>query len=280
MGLICFLSLVSCSGAKRPEMIARNDRASADVVVNNGDAEPVDPVPLPVPVSLPTPIPAPTPMPSPLPIPSPAMPVDGPVKGVCKETLDYDPTAFKCAFKESSSNSVWKNEASWNVYVSSLVNKDASWIGPLPAKKKGAHNNLDYCPSVGEVFKLIHVSHFKLDVAGKVLVQAVMDDNGIVQIWKNADSKKIVYTSAKNSFANESVALDSGFYSLVVTTFDNGKSATSFIGSIHKAENKQLLRQTELSKEWCIFKVNKDVVVEDFLSANAACQPCMVGDGK
>ncbi len=203
---------------------------------------------------------------------------DGPARGECKGTLSYDPSGFQCAFQESKSNSVWKNEQYWNDLIHKMQNLDASWIGPGPAKKKGANNDLDYCPSVGAQYRLVHVSHFKLDAAAKVKLQFVMDDKGSVELWKNAEADKAVYVSEWTNSLITELPLEAGFYSLIATTVDDGASATSIIGSVLDSATGAILRQTEGGKNWCIFQVTPEVGIPDFLRANAVCRSCMVGD--
>ncbi len=202
---------------------------------------------------------------------------DNTVPAVCTAKLDYNPTDIKCALKESASNTIWKNSApSWSARVQAFTNKDAFWLSPLAAAKTGA--NYDYCPYVPGSDKLIFVSHFELAADATVKLEAIIDDQGSVRLWKDANSKTVAYSSpAVTAAASDEVALTKGFYSVIIDGIDTGATATGMIASFTDKATGALIRQTESTKDWCIYRVTKDTNVEDFINSAALCQPCMRG---
>lgn len=194
------------------------------------------------------------------------------VVGICREKLAYDPSEILCALQEETTNTVWKNRKMWNTLW--LQNKKASWISPLASMKSG---NMDYCPFVPGADKSIYVSHFTIDADQEVSFEAEIDDIGQVRLWKNADSTKEVYISARSYKASGKVKLEKGFYTVVIDATDTGEFASGSIATFFDPQGK-IIRQTESSKDWCIYRVNAATDVADFLNSAAACKSCMIGD--
>ncbi|RYZ50357.1 MAG: hypothetical protein EOP07_23105 [Proteobacteria bacterium] len=107
-------------------------------------------------------------------------------------------------------------------------------------------------------------------------IEAIMDDIGQVRLWKNADSKKEVYISKRAPTAKGKVKLEKGFYTVVMDAVDTGAFASGAIATIFDASNK-IVRQTQSSADWCIYRVKTETDIPDFLNSAAACKACMIG---
>ena len=194
------------------------------------------------------------------------------IAGICRQKLAYDPSEILCALQEETSDTVWKNGGQWN--TSWIKNKKAYWISPLAPAKRGA---LVYCPFVPGSDKAIYVSHFKLDADQEITLEAEIDDIGQVSLWKNADSKKEVFISPRNYKTTGTVKLDKGFYTVVIDATDTGALASGMIASFFDATGK-VIRQTQSSTDWCIYRVTATTDVADFLNSTSACKSCMIGE--
>jgi hypothetical protein len=193
----------------------------------------------------------------------------------CREKLSYDPSQILCSLKQNDKKTVWDVTPPWTDYVNSLKNRAAAWISPLAAVENP--NASFMCPFVPDSDRLIFVSNFTLTEDTDITLEAVIDDIGTVRLWKDADSKKQVYTSMNAPKVEGSIRLAKGFYSIVADGVDVGKGATGMIMTIFNPQG-GIIRQTEpTAKDWCIFRVKADTDVAAFVNAASLCRPCMVG---
>jgi hypothetical protein len=194
----------------------------------------------------------------------------------CREKLNYDPSQILCSLKQNDKKTIWDVTPPWIERVNSLKNRAAAWISPLAAIENAANASL-MCPFVPESDRLIFVSNFTLTEDTDITMEAVIDDEGSLRLWKDADSKQQVYISPKAPKVDGAMRLSKGFYSIVADGIDVGKAATGMIMTIFNAQG-GIIRQTEASaKDWCIFRVKADTNVETFVNAASLCRPCMVG---
>ncbi len=201
-------------------------------------------------------------------------PVTTVLPGICKITLDYDPSEILCSLVEDSSNTVWKNSPEWD--TSWLKNKKASWISPLASEKSG---NMDFCPFVPGSDMAIYVSNFKIETDQVVDLEGMIDDIGQVRLWKDADSKQEVFSSLRGPKISTQIALKKGFYTVVVDGVDTGLFASGTIISFFDKDG-SIIRQTQSTKDWCIYRVKSNTNIEEFLNSAAACKSCMVGESE
>ncbi len=194
----------------------------------------------------------------------------------CREKLTYDPSLILCSLKQNDKKTIWDLTPPWTARVESLKNRAAAWISPLtPVENAG--NASVMCPFVPDSDRLIFVSNFTLQEDTEVTIEAVIDDEGSLRLWKDADSKQQLYLSAKGAKIDGTVRLTKGFYSIVADGVDIGKAATGMIMTIFNPQG-GVIRQTEASaKDWCIFRVKADTNVETFVNAASLCRSCMVG---
>ncbi len=207
-------------------------------------------------------------------------PAPNPRTSECKEKTSYDPTEILCAIPENDTNFVsgWSGNMYWKNYVSSLKNKSASWISAAQIFKVpfGVGQFAVSCPFVPEAEKLIYVSHFELKADTPVSIEAVIDDKGQFRLWQDADPAKQVYISEATENLRSSMSLKKGFYSIVIDASDHAEGWSGAISSVLKTDG-SVIRKTENTKDWCIFRVSAATDVNKFLRDAAACQPCLVG---
>ncbi len=224
-------------------------------------------------------------------VPPKDMTLEGDVKTpsapACKTKLDYNPSEILCAVNEADPKfvSAWRQTALWGGYVNSLRSKDAFWISPLKAENwiagiDGAGKpNLTgvQCKFIPLAERLVAVSHFTLTEDTEVYVESVVDDEGAIRIWENADPKLQRFKSSSAATNKGTVALKKGFYSIVIDALDTEKPQqgwTGIIGSVLNNKTGAIIRRTDSTKDWCLFRLTLNENLEDFLPAAASCRHC------
>ena len=174
---------------------------------------------------------------------------------------------------------VWDRVEAFAKLIAELKHPEAKWLGVAetvtdPAPEQTPY---DFCPFSPYAEKAAFVSHFRLTAKSEVNLEALADDAAIIRLWRNADPQQAVFESAKGIKINAAVTLEPGFYTVIVTVEDKGQGAFGGLFTAYQSDG-TVLRQTENSPDWCVYRLSSETNLSEFLRSAAACQPCMTGE--
>jgi hypothetical protein len=191
----------------------------------------------------------------------------------CEINLSYNPSEVGCHIPVNA-NHIWRNSLGWRDLVTAFPASDsanAGFISPLPF----ANGQMDRCPLVPGIEKLIYVSHIKVASAGRFSFSSIIDDSGNVRIWKNSDPRQEVINAVGNGLqlAAGSVELEPTGYAIVIDATDSGAITTGMAFTMADATG-QVVKRSSGNDGWCIFRVPAGEDVASFVPRAAGCRPC------
>jgi hypothetical protein len=192
----------------------------------------------------------------------------------CTTNLGYNPSQVQCNIS-AGGDSIWANTDGWREALGRFTDKQASWISPLAAVADNQGHPM--CQLLDGTEKLFYVTYVNITSPGAHNIEALMDDQGAVHVWKRADPNQEVYVSpGLTAEAKGGVNLEAAGYAIVVEAQDVSKAATGMTFSI-KGPGGNVIKRSVADGSWCIFRVPAATDVRSWLPGAAACKQCFGG---
>ena len=204
--------------------------------------------------------------------PAPLANISGGMSTACNITPAYNPQSILCSITVGDPNNGWdaNHGGSWTPFTSKFRDRTAKWISPLAAFNDGGGHML--CPHVPQSEKLIYVSFVDVPAAGSYFMEALDDDAGVAQLWKDTDPTKATGKFSVTAGGNTTTTLEKARYMVVVDGIDSG-TASAVAFSLQDGTGKVIKNSTP-DNSWCIFRVAASENTENFVNANVGCLPC------
>lgn len=186
----------------------------------------------------------------------------------CEEDVQYNPQSVLCSISVDDPNNLWNQTSGWKETARTFVDRTAHWISPL----EQVHN---YCPTVPKTEKLLYVTKMTLGQQTKVKFEAMIDNQGSLQLWKNGDPNQSteIFTITTVKRGSRTVDLAAGNYTIVIDGLDQG-GASAILASIRDDATDEILAQSNNTQDWCIFRVAATVNIKNFIPKAAICRSC------